>query len=237
MRKLTPVFFSIIFFMSVSYIQASYVTIDADGEVIMKVLANQVEKNGSSIQVTKLAENVIENATPAVKLTRNEDAVQMLITNTDGTKELHVPKKTDTLLEIEERPETQKITIGVQANQFFLRENKYIALTSLPLTIDAQSAHLVATSESGDAILSVLPMEAAEATLRSGFVTNITDNTMQILEEGNTLQYKISGEKVFNVLHVYDYSVPVDAYVSVADGSITKVDSSTWYRFINFLVS
>jgi hypothetical protein len=223
------------FFVFSVPIQASYVTISPDGVVVMKVLSDQDEKSGSTLKVTKLAENPV-GLTPEVTLKREKDTVQMLVTNTDGTKELHVPGKTDTLLEIEERPETQKITIGIQAEQFFLREKNYIALTSLPLTIDAQSAHLVATSENGETLLSILPMEAAEATLRSGIVSSITDNTMEILEENNTLQYKISGKKVFSLLRIYDYTVPVDAYVSVTDGSITKIDSSTWYRFVNFLV-
>jgi hypothetical protein len=236
MRKLIPFLSLTILLLSSSSTQASYVTIRNNGDVIIKVLANQIEKNGSSIQVTKLAENPIENTTPAVKLTKNNDTVQMVVTNSDGTKELHIPEKTDTLIEIEERPETQKIAIGVQGEQFFLRENKYIALTPLPLTIDAQSAHLVATSDNGDTLLSILPLEAAEAVLRSGIVTKITDNTMQILEENNTLQYKISGEKTFSLLNVYDYTVPVDTYVSISDGSITKINSSTWYRFVNFLV-
>lgn len=224
-----------LFFVFLLPVKASYVTVTKDGEAVVKVLAEHAEKDGSTIKVTKLAENAV-SATPEVSLKKEKDTVQMVVTNADGTKELHVPDKTDTLLEIEERPETQKIAIGIQADQFFLREKNYIALTSLPLTIDAQSAHLVAEGQSGDILLSILPMEAAEAALRSGIITKITDNTMELLEEEKSLQYKISGEKVFSLLHVYDYKVPVDAYVSVSDGSITKVDSSTWYRLVNFLV-
>jgi hypothetical protein len=215
---------------------ASYVTVSPEGKLVVKVLADQTEADGSTLAVTKLAENTVSNSTPAVTLTKNKDSVQMVVTNSDGTKNLTVPEKTDTLIEIEERPETQKISIGVQADQFFLRQKNYIALTNFPLTVDAQSAHLVAKGESGDTLLSILPMEAAESMLRSGIITKVTDNTMQLVDEDHGLQYKITGEKIFSVLNVYDYIVPVEAYVSVTDGSILRIDSSTWYRFMNFLV-
>ena len=215
---------------------ASYVTVSPEGKLVVKVLADQTEKGGSSLAVTKLAENTVTNKMPAVTLTKNNDSVQMVVTNSDGTKELTVPEKTDTLVEIEERPETQKISIGLQNDQFFVRQKNYVALTHFPLTVDAQSAHLVAKGESGDTLLTILPMEAAESTLRSGILTKVTDNTMELIDEDHGLQYKITGEKVFSFLHIYDYTVPVEAYVSVTDGSILRIDSSTWYRFMNFLV-
>ncbi len=238
MRKICPIFivFCLLFFVHLPSIHASYVTVSPEGKLIVKVLADQIEKDGSSLSVTKLAENTITTKTPAVTLTKNNNSVQMVVTNSDGTKELSVPEKTDTLVEIEERPETQKISIGVQADQFFVRQKNYIALTHFPLTVDAQSAHLVAKGESGETLLTILPMEAAESTLRSGIVSKITDNTMELIDQDHGLQYKITGEKVFSLLHIYDYTVPVEAYVSVTDGSILRIDSSTWYRFMNFLV-
>lgn len=234
-RSLFLFIFTFLFFHSSTASYASYITVHPDGELIVNVLADEDENGGSTMEVTKLAENSVTK-TPGVRISKSNDTVQMVITNLDGTKELHIPEKTDTLIEIEERPETQKLSIGIQADQFFVRQKKYIALTNYPLSIDAQSAHLVATGASGDTLLSILPVEAAESTLRSGIVSNITDNTMQLVEEDNGLQYKISGEKVFSFLNIYDYAVPVDAYVSVADGAIEKIDSTTWYRFMNFLV-
>ncbi len=226
---------SFVFAFFVPFAHASFLTIDKDGKIIEKVLATEAENTNGTMKVIKLAESMV-NTPPAVSLRKDNGSVQMVVTNTDGTKELHVPKKTDTLVEIEERPETQKIAIGVVGDQFFVREKNYTARTSYPIKIDAQSAHLSATAEGGDMLLTILPEEAAEATLRSGYVSKITDNTMELLENDGKLQYKISGEKIFSLLHVYDYTVPVDTFVSVSDGSITKIDSSTWFRFMNFLV-
>lgn len=222
-------------FIVPSPLSASYVTINPNGNITVNVLSDQDENTGNHLQVTKLAENIV-GATPQVKLTKEDGSVQMLVTNKDGTKELHVPKKTDTLIEIEERPETQKLAIGLIGNQFFLKQKEYTALTNYPLTVDSQSAHLVANKDSGDTLLTVLPLEAVESILRSGIVSKITNNSMEIIEEDHTLQYKITGEKVFSLLNIYNYTVPVDAYVSVSDGSIVKIDSSTWYRFMNLLV-
>lgn len=234
-RNIFLLFASCLLFFSYSTsIHATYATISPEGEIVVKVLADEDEE-GATFEVTKLAENTTTK-TPGVKLTKANDSVQMLVTKSDGTKELQVPEKTDTLVEIEERPEVQKIAIGFNADQFFVKQKGYTALTHFPLTIDAQSAHLVATGENGDTLLTILPMEAAESTLRSGIVSTITDNTMHLIEKDRELQYKISGEKVFTFLNIYDYVVPVDTYVSVTDGTIEQIDSTTWYRFMNFLV-
>lgn len=230
---LFSIIFGLLFFFSVEVIKASYVSISSNGSLIEKVLADEDE--AGTFSVTKIAENTV-HSTPGVKLKKTNDSVQMVVTNADGTKELTVPEKTDTLIEIEERPKVQKIAIGVENDQFYVKQKEYIARTNFPLTVDAQSARLVATGESGDMLLSILPTEAAESALRSGIVSNITDNTMQLIENDRQLRYKISGEKIFSILHIYDYTVPVDAYISVTDGTIEQIDSSTWYRFMNFLL-
>lgn len=220
-----------------SGLRASYVTIEKNGAVTVNVLAAEDEQgNGKgALNVTKLAENQT-STTPSVTLKKNNDKVQIIVANKEGEKELLVPEKTETLIEIEERPEVQKISIGLSNGKFSVQQRNYTALTDFPLTINSDNAYVVANTDNGDAFLSVLPVEAADAALRAGILTNVANNTMEILSEDKKLQYKITGEKVFDILNVYKYSVPAEAYVSATDGSILKIDSTTWYRFMNFLV-
>lgn len=220
-----------------SSVRANYVTIDPNGEVTVNVLAVQDENTleRGTVSVTKLADNQT-STTPSVTLKKSNNRVQIVVANSEGEKELLFPEKTETLIEVEERPETQKLSIGLTDGKFSVRQKGFTALTDYPLTIDAESAHLVATTDSGDAFLSILPIEAAESTLRAGILSTVTNNTMELLSEDKNLQYKITGEKVFDILHVYEYRIPAEAYVSASDGSILKIDSSTWYRFMNFLV-
>lgn len=242
MRRIVLPFivFCLLFISVSSPVHATYVTVTKDGEVVTKVLADsdeQVMKKGKpeKIDVTKVGEH--ESSTnPTVSLSKQDDKLQILVANAEGSKTLAVPEKQDSLVEIEERPEIQRISIGFVDNQFSVRQRGFTALTNFPLTVDAKNARIVATTTTGDTFISVLPLEAVQSMIRSGIVTSVTDNTLTMLEVGKELQYKIKGEKIFSLLHIYDYAIPVEAYISATDGSIRRIDSSTWYRFLNILM-
>ncbi len=221
-------------------VHANYVTITNDGEIVTNVLSDtdeQIMKKGKpeKIDVTRVGEHEL-STNPTVSLSKQDDKLQILVANAEGTKTLALPEKQDSLVEIEERPEIQRISIGFVDNQFSVRQRGFTALTNFPLTVDAKNARIVATTTTGDTFISVLPLEAVQSMIRSGIVTSVTDDMLTLQEEGNELQYKIKGEKIFSLLHIYDYAIPVEAYVSATDGTIKRIDSSTWYRFLNILM-
>src|SRR5258705_1021196 len=198
------VFCSLFIFVSTP-VHATYVTVTKDGEVVTKVLADsdeQIMKKGKpeKIDVTKVGEHE-SNTNSTVTLSKENDKIQILVANAEGSRKLTVPEKLDSLVEIEERPEIQKISIGFIDNQFSVRQEGFTALTNFPLTVDAKNARVVATTTTGDTFISVLPLEAVQSMIRSGIVTSVTDNTLTMLEVGKELQYNIKGEKIFSILH------------------------------------
>jgi hypothetical protein len=162
--------------------------------------------------------------------------VQILVANGQGKQTLSVTKEDTTLIEIEERPETQRVKIGVKDGLFTLKQKEFTATTSYPLTIDASSARLSAVTQTGEKFIAILPFEAIESAMRSKILTQVDGNQFSIIEEEQELQYKIIGKKVFDILSLYQFEIPVETYVSASNGEIVKIDSSTWYRFLNILV-
>ena len=79
------------------------------------------------------------------------------------------------------------------------------------------------------------PLEAVEAVLRTKLITKAVNPKIEIVEKERELQYIISGEKVFNILGIYEYSIPITSYISASTGEILSVDSPTWFKYVKFL--
>lgn len=220
-------------------ISAKYVTVDKAGGVIVNVLADTddvtLTPQRESLEITKLSDTT-NTGSKSVQLQKNNDAVQILVANGQGKQTLSVTKEDTTLIEIEERPETQRVKIGVKDGLFTLKQKEFTATTSYPLTIDASSARLSAVTQTGEKFIAILPFEAIESAMRSKILTQVDGNQFSIIEEEQELQYKIIGKKVFDILSLYQFEIPVETYVSASNGEIVKIDSSTWYRFLNILV-
>jgi len=71
--------------------------------------------------------------------------------------------------------------------------------------------------------------------LRAKFVNKIPDSNIELIEKDKELQYVIAGEKVFDILGLMEYSVPVTTFISASTGEILSIDSPTWFKYIKFL--
>jgi hypothetical protein len=175
------------------------------------------------------------DANSKVSLTKNNEKISLIVSSDNETRELDVSGVTDKLVEIEERAEAQKITIGVSNNMFILEQKGIKASTNFPINIDSKSAELSVKTSSGDRFLSILPFQAVETILRSKLISTVTDNKIQILESGQELQYEVKGEKIFNFFDIYKYSIPITLYISASTGEIIYFDSPTWFKVVGFL--
>lgn len=216
-------------------VSASYATITDSGEAVVNVLSD--EDNQPSTTHKRMS---LDISTPdtlpsdKVSLYPKDGHVEMNITNKSGNHNLSVSQD-DTLLEIEERPATKKITIAYQNGLFVLSQNDFRALTQYPLTVDAKSAKLSVETETGQQFVGVLPVEAIDSAFRSGLIDRVADNNIVLIEDENQLTYKVTGTKIIDILSLYNYEIPVEAYVSASNGTILKINSETWYRFLNIL--
>jgi hypothetical protein len=167
-------------------------------------------------------------ANTRIAVTREGDKVYL--------NEFDVTNWQESLVEIEERGEAKKATIGVSGEQFAIEQAGITALTDFPITIDPQANELSLTTPSGSIYLAVLPAEAVESALRSRFLNRLPEKRIFIKEEEvGTLAYTIAGEKVVDIFGILEYKIPVVARVSASTGEILNVDGPEWFKIFGFL--
>lgn len=198
--------------------QAAFVTVRSNGQVIWNVLAS------SNLEVKSTAV-----ATDTSALSLKTDAGKFYLNGIDVTA-----LRDQEIVDIEERADAKRIVIGVTDNQFSLKEGGVIALTSYPLRIDPLDHKFSVKTESGEIFLQVLPREAVDVALRSRFLTKSRNNLL-ISNFNDQVVYKVDGEKVFDLLGMVSYSVPVTAYISVSDGRVVNIAGPEWFKVFGFL--
>lgn len=217
---------------------AQVVTVNQNGGITWNVLADETSiglntQSSSSIEIKKVGgENVTTN--PTVSLSKEAGKVNLMVVSGGETKDVSIPDGDKSLVEVEERPQIQKITIGLKGDKFILTQQNVSALTDYPLRVDASSARLSITTPSGDQFLSVMPYEAVRIILRSRLISRV-DGSLEIMEENTKPSYKITGAKIFNFFNLYSYSVPITAYVSTLNGEVVSIDSPSWFKVLKFL--
>ncbi|OGM61565.1 hypothetical protein A3A52_02870 [Candidatus Woesebacteria bacterium RIFCSPLOWO2_01_FULL_39_14] len=225
--------------LSPSFVSASLLVVKNDGEVTWNVLSEEDNlaldiPTHSYLEVKKAAE-VAPSPTSVVTLSRQNGKISLLVDSGNERRELDVTNWQEDLLEIEERAETQKLKVGIEGEKFSLEQEGIIALTSFPVTVDSKTANLSVQTSSGQKFLSIFPREAVDALLRTKLVNKIVNPRIEVVEENRQLQYVVAGEKVFNILGLLDYSIPITSYISASTGEILSIDSPTWFKYVKFL--
>lgn len=227
-----------VFSLSVRQVDASLLVVTPDGQLVWNVLSDETSfsldtPRHSSIEVKKVgAEDGKKDS--LISLKREEGKISLIVSSDNEIRELNVTENQKELVEIEERPETQKLAIGIVGDKFSLKQKNILALTSYPIEIDAKSAKLFVMTSKGNEFLSILPLQAIESALRSRLISQ-TAGSLEIIEHVEGLGYKIEGTKVFNLLNVFEYSIPVTAFVSASTGEILQIDSPTIFKYLDFL--
>jgi hypothetical protein len=217
---------------------ASLVVIDDTGQIVWNVLSEEISSldipRHSYIEVKKAAE-VTPASTSTITLKKKGDKVSLVVSGGGQERQLDVSNWQEDLVEIEERPEVQKLAIGVRGDKFTLNQKGVTAETPYPISVDSEKAEISLETPTGAKFVSVLPLEAVESALRTNLMSRITDHNVEMLEKESELQYSIQGEKVFNFFKMFDYSIPVNLFVSASTGKVLDLEAPGWFRFINFL--
>lgn len=224
-------------FLQVTPSYASFVVIEDSGEIVFNVLSEQdsiaLGSRESTVKARKVGDEEVQEST--VRLSRSGGEVKLTVIENGLERDMNVTKMEGDLIEIEERPEVQKIAIGVKDDKFSLEQNGVIALTSFPLKIDAERAVLSVTTSRGEEFLNIMPYEAVKIALRTRLLTKVPKTGVEITESEGLLKYKVEGTKVFDFFGIYQYSIPVTAFISTSTGEIVSIDSSTWFKYLKFL--
>lgn len=230
----------LIFFLTSPLVHASLVTIDKEGRVIVKVLSveDSIELEIPRREFLEVKNIVAETPDPDAKisLAKEDGRVQLNVSTSSGYKSLDVTNYKDDIVEIEERPAVERLTISILADKFTIEQAGVVAETDYEINIDPQTAGLTLETPTGFRYLSILPRQATEVVLRSRYINRIEgQGKLVISEEGRELLYKVSGERVINLFNIVEYSVPVSARVSASTGEVLSVEQPTWLRVLGFL--
>ena len=231
-------------FLSVfsSNINASLLVIDKKGDIVWNVLSEndgllalEVPKR-SQIEVKEVAEEK-PDANSTISLENTNGKVNLAVTTDSGTRELDVSELSGALVRVEERAQVQEIELAVVDDKFSLKQKGISALTSFPIKVDAEQAEFSVRTSSGDKFISILPFQAVEILLRSKLLNRINNNEIEIIEEEQKLQYLVVGERIINILDIFEHSVPVTTKLSISTGEILSIEAPIWYKVVAYFLT
>ena len=242
MKRLSVLLLSCMFlFASIQTAEGAIITVNKDGEVIWNVLSMQDEllsdREVEDFSVRQVAQ--MNNAgNDLINIRSDEGKIKLSVGSGDSVKEIEVNSEEDTLIEIEERPSTQKLTIGKSNGKFTINQGFTSVTTELPIKVNPMTARLSLETSSGESFLYILPRDAVRSVLRSKVATQVKNNeTIELTESEDKLVYKIPGEKLIPILSFYNYTFDVQSYISAQTGELVSVDAPTWYKIFGFLIT
>lgn len=243
MRNTAIFFITILFFLLYSSpIHASLVSINPDGEVVVNVLGSEDAlaleiPQSESLKVSAKDTSIADNS--LVLLEKNNNEVVLSVSDGGEDKELNITDVGDSVIEIEERPQKDKLSISISENSFLIENRGVVAVTDYEITVDPKKARILLDAPSGKRFLSITPYEATQTLLRAHTLDVIDSKTgISVVEsDEHDLTYKVEGEKILNLFNVYYHHVDVVAYVSALTGEIVKIDEPQWLTITDFLFS
>lgn len=241
-KKILVLIFLLAPFVFVSSASASLVTVEEDGEVVVNVLSAEdgVEleiADSGDIEVTQVADGDVEGK-GKVTLGKVGEELVLNISTDSGVKRLDVTDYDRSLIEVERRSNVERMTISAVNDSFLIRQRGVIVKTDYEISIDPEDAGLTLKTPTGYKYVSITPKEAVDTMLRSKLISRIAfDNSVELKETDQELSYEIRGDKIFNILSLFEYKIPVRTKVSASTGEIVSVDEPDWLgKIVNVLL-
>ena len=227
-------YFLLLFFLFPTKSQASLVTVEGSGEVVVKVLSLQ---DGLALSPEKKEFNLVDVlgegfGEDAISLKKTDEKVALFLGGKN--REFDVTNYSEDLIEIEERGEVKSLRIGLSGGRFSIEQDGFLVLTDFPIKVDPREGDVAVETSTGNVFLSVLPLEAAKAALRARSISSVKEAAF--VEKDGQLVYEMKGDKDIDIFKVVDYSVPVSVDVSVSTGEVVFVDQPVWLRVLTFLI-
>jgi len=215
---------------------ASLIKIQKNGELLWNVLAQSDAIGEKELSFLKIESGREYGSVSGnfVSLRNNKGNVSLVVKTDSKTYEFVPQKSDDYLVEIEERANIRKILIGVGGDNFVINEEGTIAKTHFPIDIDVKLANLIVKTPSGDEFLTLLPKEALKLALRTKLLNELSED-IEVVEKDGGLHYKVSGNKVLNILDIFEYRIPLTLFISAKTGEINSLDSPTIFKYLKFL--
>lgn len=138
---------------------------------------------------------------------------------------------------------------SINNDKLAVTKNQVSATTDFPLSIDAETKQLVATTPDGQKIITILPDQAVQNLSTSGIINTVdTQNTdtsslpsesftgtLTLETRNNDVVYKINSVKTHRMLGFIPVTAPVTAFVSADTGMTVAKQQSILVAVIDFL--
>lgn len=220
-------------------VSAKLLSIKNDGELVWSVLSSGTDVDLEIPKALYIEVKEAAKSKPAkdakILLRKDGEKISMVVNADEYEKEIDVTNWEDSIVEIEERPELQRVSINVVDGRFAIKQKGVVAFTEYPISIDSKTAKLSVTTESGDRLVSILPYNAVESLVRTRIITRIAEGGIDLIEEERELTYKVNGEKLLNLFNIYEHPVQMSIAVSASTGEIVNIEAPVWYKAVSFL--
>ena len=238
MKKIIVIFL-FLFFTFPSNLSASILKIEPNGEILATVLGESdeitLEIPSSKLEIQEIAE--VDNDQDSIISLKNQKENTVINVSTQSGNKVYDIKGDKDLIEIQERPDLEKIIISSSKDGFLFNQKGFVVWTDYEIEIDPVYARLSVKAPSGSRYVAVFPRQAVLTLLRAKIVNRVGTQEIAQLREvpGGDLAYVIKGEKIINLFDFFEYSVPVTSKVSALTGEVMEIDQPAWLKFLGFL--
>jgi len=235
-KQLLILLSAVLFFAFVKEAKASIVTIEKTGGVTVNVLSAEDSSAALQSESLTVSSSSVEmgNADVPISLLRKDGKYLLSVQGKNGEQTFDVTSYKDRILEIEERPQTRKISISLSDNQFVIEQSGVRAKTFYQINVEPQNSRITILTPSGYKFLSVLPGEAVNGLYNSNTITMLgVDRSIEISEdEKGNLYYGISGFKRVGIKDLYSFDAPVSAKISAVNGEVMEINQPVWLKIL-----
>lgn len=230
--------FLFLFLFSPNEASAALVHVNKDGKVIFNVLGAEDSlalgiPRKESLQIKQIASNDTPNPSQ-VLLNQENGKVNLSVATSEGEKSMDVTGYKDSLVEIEERNQANKVQIGLLDGKFSISENGITATTEFPISVDPKNATINVSAPSGVRYLAVLPFEAYQGLVKARIISTVNGELAILEGDKGELSYVVPGQKIINVFNLFSYPVDVKTTVSASTGEVLLVDEPVWLKVLGF---
>ena len=226
----------ITFLLFASEVDASFVFIDKDGRISVNVLASEDAVSLSvpgdkDITINKINEPG-SDLEGKITLKNTEEGVSL---NIKDTQQYDVTNIKENLVEIEQRGDEKKVLISLNQGSFELRQDDFSVLTKNSVYIDAKKNKISVETQTGEKYLYIFPYDAVQSVLRAKALKWVYKIPFELTENNNDLSYKMEGYKNYNMFNIFNYKVPITAYVSASTGEVINTTAPAWLYIFDIL--
>jgi len=241
MKHISSFFIAIfLFFLVVHQAEAALVVVGRDGGVVVNVLSREIalgiERPG--IEVVNVS-NREAGEEESVFLSRDGERVSLSVFEGNEERVMDVTDYPKELIEIEKRSKPERIRIMNSENEFIISQKGIQARTGHSIFIDPVDNELSLETPSGRRYLAILPYEAVLGVVKANVLNRLNADGEIFLSEhvNGELLYTVNGERTFQVVNLFELSVPVEARVSASTGQVVGVEQPIWFKVFGFLFS